>query len=143
MYLCSDCRNNVCEDHIHFGSGGVRVAINGMSALTLDRPLLLFPGEEVGQADHPAKVGAEAVIMDLLHFHRQDLASRRRPRSRWASGGPSGGASTGGYPGGAENNQCGSSFYGPAFGGGVYNQGVGAGVSQQSVAPGCEHWACQ
>ena len=37
---------------------------------------------------------------------------------------------------GAENNQCGSSFYGPAFGGGVYNQGVGAGVSQQGVAPG-------
>ena len=37
---------------------------------------------------------------------------------------------------GAENNQCGSSFYGPAFGGGVYKQGIGAGVSQPNVAPG-------
>ena len=58
----------------------------------------------------------------------------------------SGGAPTGGYPGGApgfygsaadshgaENNQCGSSFYGPAFGGGVHSQGVGAGVSQHPM----------
>ena len=54
---------------------GVRVAINGMSALTLDRPLLLLPGEEVGQADHPAKVEVEAVVMG-------------------PPGGPSGGAPT-------------------------------------------------
>ena len=50
----------------------VRVAIHGVNALTLDRPLLLLPGEEVGKADHPAKVEADAVVMDRLHFHHQD-----------------------------------------------------------------------
>ena len=51
----------------------VRAAIHGVNALTLDRPLLLLPGEEVGEADHPAKVEADAVVMDRLHFHHQDL----------------------------------------------------------------------
>ena len=37
---------------------------------------------------------------------------------------------------GAGSNQCGSSFYGPAYGGGVSHQGVGAGGSQPSVAAG-------
>ena len=37
---------------------------------------------------------------------------------------------------GAGNNQCGSSFYGPAYGGGVSHQGVGAGVSQSGNAAG-------
>ena len=51
----------------------VRAAILGVDALTLDRPLLLLPGEEVDKADHPAKVEAEVAAMDLFHFHRQDL----------------------------------------------------------------------
>ena len=51
----------------------VRAAIFGVNALKLDRPLLLLLGEEVGKADHPAKVGAEAVAMDMLHFHHWDL----------------------------------------------------------------------
>ena len=51
----------------------VRAAIFGMNALKLDRPLLLLPGEVVGKADHLVKVGAEAVVMDMLHFHRQVL----------------------------------------------------------------------
>ena len=37
---------------------------------------------------------------------------------------------------GIGNNQCGSSFYGPAYGGGVSHQGVGAGVSQSCDATG-------
>ena len=99
----------------------------GMSALTLDRPHP--PGEEAG---HPAKVEVEVVVMDLLHLHRQDLGTRWRPRSRLAVQVV---GSNRGYPGrasgfygtaadshGAENNQCGSSFYGPAFGGGVLLQ---------------------
>ena len=51
----------------------VRAAIFGMNALKLDRPLLLLPGEVVGKADHLVKVGAEAVVMDMLHFHHQVL----------------------------------------------------------------------
>ena len=47
----------------------VHAAIFGMNALKLDRPLLLLPGEVVGKADHLVKVGAEAVVMDMLHFH--------------------------------------------------------------------------
>ena len=50
-----------------------RAAIFGMNALKLDRPLLLLPGEVVGKADHLVKVGAEVVVMDMLHFHRQVL----------------------------------------------------------------------
>ena len=34
------------------------------------------------------------------------------------------------------NNQCGSGFYGPAYGDGVNRQGIGAGVSQSSDAAG-------
>ena len=37
---------------------------------------------------------------------------------------------------GAGSNQCGSSFYGPAYGGGVNHQGVGVDGSQPSVAAG-------
>ena len=37
---------------------------------------------------------------------------------------------------GAGNNQCGSSFYGPAYGGGVGHQGVGASGSQPNVVAG-------
>ena len=51
----------------------VRAVIFGMNALKLDRPLLLLPGEVVGKADHLVKVGAEVVVMDMLHFHRQVL----------------------------------------------------------------------
>ena len=51
----------------------VRAAILGMNVLTLDRPLLLLLGEEVGKADHPVEVGAEAVVMDTLHFLHQVL----------------------------------------------------------------------
>ena len=40
------------------------------------------------------------------------------------------------FHGGAGSNQCGSSFYGPAYGGGVNHQGVGVGVSQPNVAAG-------
>ena len=51
-----------------------------MNALTLDRLLLLLllllPGEEEGKADHPAKEGAEVMVMDMLHFHHQDLDIR-------------------------------------------------------------------
>ena len=45
-----------------------------MNVLTLGRlPLLLLLGEEVGKTDRPVKVGAEAVVMDMLHFHHQVL----------------------------------------------------------------------
>ena len=58
-------------------SSVARAAIFGMNVLTLDRPLLLLLllllGEEVGKADHPVKVGAEAVVMDTLNFHHQVL----------------------------------------------------------------------
>ena len=47
----------------------VHAATFGMSALKLDRPLLLLPGEVVGKVDHLVKVRAEAVVMDMLHFH--------------------------------------------------------------------------
>ena len=108
-----------------------RDAIFGMNALKLDRPLLLLPGEVVGKAYHLVRVGAEAVVMDMLHFHRQAL-------DILAFGGYPGGAP--GFSGSADahgtgNNQCGSSFYGPAYGGGV-SHGVGAGISQPSDAAG-------
>ena len=119
----------------------MRAATRGVSALTLDRPLLLLPGEEAGKADRPAKVEADVVVVDQLHFHPQDLDILAEAKGLldllavqvvW------------GYPGrapgfhgthGAGDNQCGSSFYGPACGGGVY-QGVGAGVSQPNIATG-------
>ena len=106
----------------------VRAAIRGVSALMLDRPLPPLPGEEVGKADNPAKVEADAVVMDQLHFHPQGLDIR------YLGGAP-------GFHGtvdshGTGNNQCGSSFYGPAYGGVVYHQGVGVGVSQPNVAAG-------
>ena len=54
---------------------------------------------------------------------------------------------SGGYPGGelpmfsgtvvdfqgVGNSQCGSSFYGPAYGGGVNHHGIGVGVSQPNL----------
>ena len=57
---------------------------------------------------------------------------------------------SGGYPGGGVptfsgvvvdiqgvgNNQCGSSFYGPAYGGGVDHHGIGVGVRQPNLAAG-------
>ena len=51
----------------------VRDAIFCTNALTLDRPLLLLPGEVVGKADHLVKVEAELVDMDLPQLHRQVL----------------------------------------------------------------------
>ena len=126
----------------------VRAAIHGVNAL-LDRPLLLLlPGEEVSKADNPAKVEAGVVVMDRLHLHHQDLdilAEAKGLLDLLAA------RVVGLLPGnslverfygtvadshGGEYNQCGSSFYGPAYGGGVYKQGVGAGVSQPNVAPG-------
>ena len=116
----------------------VHTVIFGMNVLKLDRPLLLLPGEVVGKAGHLVKVEAGAV------GHPGGGQGPAGP-----SGGPSGGAPTGGYPGGAPgfsgsaadahgtgNNQCGSSFYGPAYGGGVSHQEIGAGVSQYSNATG-------
>ena len=127
----------------------VRAAIFGMNALKLDRPLLLLPGEVVGKADHLVKVGAEAVVMDMLHFHRQvlDILAEAKVLLNLLEGRVEG--LLPGYPGGAPgfsgsaadahgtgNNQCGSSFYGPAYGGGVSHQGVGAGINQSSDAAG-------
>ena len=57
-------------------SSAVRAVTSGMNVLTLGRLLLLLLlllGEEVGKADHPVKVGAEAVVMDTLNFHHQVL----------------------------------------------------------------------
>ena len=51
----------------------VRAAIFCTNALTLDRPLLLLPGEVVGKADHLVKVEAELVDMNLPQLHRQVL----------------------------------------------------------------------
>ena len=119
-------------------SSDVRAVIFGMNALQLDRPLLLLLGEEVGKADHPGKVGAEVVVMDMVQPHHQALDI---PAEAGPPKGQSGGAPTGGYPGsaadshGAGKNQCGSSFYGP-HGGGISHQGVGAGVSQPNAAAG-------
>ena len=48
----------------------VRAAIFCTNALTLDRPLLLLPGEV---ADHLVKVEAELVDMDMPQLHRQVL----------------------------------------------------------------------
>ena len=72
-----------------------------------------------------------------------------RPRFRWAFWRPEWRGSYRDYPGGAPgfhggaadthgigNNQCGSSFYGPAYGGGVSHHGVGAGVGQSCDATG-------
>ena len=126
------------EDHSYFGNDGrercARCNIRHERA-NAGPPPPPPPGGEVGKADHPVKVGAEAVVTDMLHFHHQVLdilAGPRTPCSR------SGGAPTGGYPGGAPgfygsaadthgtgNNQCGSSFYGPAYGS---HQGVGGQV---------------
>ena len=51
-----------------------RAAIFCMNALMLDRLLLLLLlGEEAGKG-RPAK-GAEAVVIDMLHFHHQDLGT--------------------------------------------------------------------
>ena len=107
MYSCTECGNHICEDHSHFGSDGLeqcaRCNIRHERAEAGPPP----PREEVGKADHPAKVGAEVMVMDMLHFHHRAWASRRRPRSRWTSWrpewlGPSGGAPStlvGGAPG--------------------------------------------
>ena len=69
----------------------------GVNALRLDRPLLLLLGEEVGKADHPAKVGAEAVVMDMFHFHHQvlDILAGGGQGPAGPPEGPSGGAPTG------------------------------------------------
>ena len=125
------------EDHSYFGNDGLercaRCNIRHERA-NAGPPPPPPPGGEVGKADHPVKVGAEVVVTDMLHFHQAGPPAAR------------GGAPTGGYPGGAPgfygsaadthgtgNNQCGSSFYGPAYGS---HQGVGAGVSQPNDAAG-------
>ena len=112
----------------------VRAAIFCTNALTLDRPLLLLPGEVVGKADHLVKVEAELVDMDMPQLHRQVWKPEWRGSYR--------GLPWWGFQGGAAdthgigNNQCGSSFYGPAYGGGVSHHGVGAGVGQSCDATG-------
>ena len=77
MYLCTDCGTHVCENHSYTSEmtalSDVRAAIFCTNALTLDRPLLLLPGEVVGKADHLVKVEAELADMDLPQLHRQVL----------------------------------------------------------------------
>ena len=127
----------------------VHAVIFGMNVLKLDRPLLLLPGEVVGKAGHLVKVEAGAVVMDMFHFHHlvlDILVGAKVPLDlvegrvegllpgipRWStrfSGSAADAHGTG-------NNQCGSSFYGPAYGGGVSHQEIGAGVSQYSNATG-------
>ena len=78
MYLCTDWIVGLTFVRITVTSemtalSDVHAAIFGMTALKLDRPLLLLPGEVVGKADHLVKVEAELVGMDMPQLHRQVL----------------------------------------------------------------------
>ena len=153
MYLCTDCGTHVCENHSYFGSDGLercaRCNIRHERAQA-GPPPPPPPGGGGGQGGPPGQGESgsgghgHAPLPPPGPGHPGGGQGPAGP-----SGGPSGGAPTGGYPGGAPgfsgsaadahgtgNNQCGSSFYGPAYGGGVSHQGIGAGVSQHSNATG-------
>ena len=151
MYSCTECTNHICEDHSHFGNDGLercaRCNIRHERAVA-GPPPPPPPGGGGGQGGPSGQGGsgsgghghapfpppvldipAEAEVLDLLEARVQGLLP---------------GVSLVEHPGSmvvlliliAGNNQCGSSFYGPAYGGGVGHQGVGAGVSQPNDAVG-------
>ena len=140
MYCCSDCENFTCDDHTYFGYD------------SLERCARCHARRERADAGPPpppghlAQVEAAAVSWISSASTPRAWTSWRRPRALlglWRRGLLPGDtlaerldSATVTDSHGTGDNQCGSSFYGSAYGGGVYHQGAGVRVSQPNIVAG-------
>ena len=153
MYSCHDCDKNICNEHTYRGEdcfercSRCHAAHERANRGAPPPP----PGDGGGHGGPSGRGGGSGHGSSPRPPPGLGLPAKDKdPLDHLVVRG-GGGAPSGGYPGGGGapafsgvavdshgigNNQCGSSFYGPAYGGGVSHYGVGAGVSQPNTAAG-------